>query len=71
MTETMTIEELAQLGRDMRNAQNKFFRRPKDCTPEESGILRSAAQSLERMFDAAVKAILDPPKANLFNGGEA
>jgi hypothetical protein len=55
----MTLEELAELGRAMRTAQRAYFRRRTAAELDE-------ARSLERQFDRACTAILEPHPMPLF-----
>lgn len=59
----MSIKELADLGRRMREAQRAYFRE------KEAGKLEESKR-LEREFDAAVKDVLDPPPPSLFDATE-
>jgi hypothetical protein len=59
----MTLQQLARLAREMREAQRIYFR---SRTPE--ALERS--KSLERRLDVAVKEILDPPPPGLFDREE-
>lgn len=57
----MTIKELAEIGRQMRAAQNQYFR---------GGRLPADLQNsrvLERAFDLAVAQVLNPPAPSLFD----
>lgn len=58
-----TLEELAALGREMRAMQNRYFK------GDRSSAVMDAAKSLERRFDKACQAALEP--AGLFDQQEA
>ena len=50
----MTLEELARLGKQMRDSQERFFRSKNPLALKES-------QSYERHFDRVVHDVLHPP----------
>jgi len=51
----MTVEELAELVRQMREVQKRFFR------GDKSADTVGRAKALERQVDAAVREITHPP----------
>lgn len=61
----MTVKELADLGKRMRDAQRAYFRTVRD-DPKKFERLE-ASKGLERQFDAATHAILKPPTPTLFD----
>jgi hypothetical protein len=58
-----TLEDLARLGIDMRDMQRRYF------DGNRSSAVLSEAKKLERRFDKACLAALEP--AGLFNEKEA
>ncbi len=56
----MTLEELAKLGRSMRDAQRKYFR---DRSPQNLNV----SKDWERRLDAAVAEVLDDNGPGLFD----
>ena len=55
----MTLDELARLGKAMRDCQCRYFR------TRQAGDL-NASRDAERRFDRAVDAVLKPPAPDLF-----
>ena len=57
----MTIQELAEIGRKMRAAQNRYFREGRHPSDLQD------SRVLERAFDLAVAQVLKPPPPSLFD----
>ena len=56
----MDVVELAKLGKQMREAQNRFFRGDRDATAVR------IAKDWERRFDRAVEEVLGAGQPSLF-----